>query len=1229
MSPASPERPRLLPVWAALAFGAAVALGLALLYPYEGLERALARRGGAPDALQIAYLEAWLAARPGDVGLRLWLARELMRADAPLRARAHLERVLAEAPPSLLREARKLAFDLDWREWTDAQGSAAPGALRARLRAQVRALLADERDPAAALALLPRAVALGEEGFAAQWLQALAAGERRLPPAVWEAAAMQALAQSRHLLAAHLLLRARDAERSLAQRRRLFLAALRAAQAGNALPEALALAERHLGELIADPETLEFLTRLALAANRPDVAAHYARLLLRIALAPPDLAARLRLLPRAVPATQAGEGQRTARLPFDERLYTLAFEVFLANRNLEDALLVARSAVRQRPENLHWRRKLAQVAEWANQPALAAEQWEEIARRTGRARDWQEVERRAAELGDRPQRLRALQALAQAAPADRELQWRLLRALEENGQPERAMQLLRASLAETGTDAWRAERLQWLARLAQDLGQTALAAQALETLVREFPEPVAHAVALAQLALRGGDEPRAAQALRAVQAAARDMAAHRDYWLLWAELAWARGETAEAAAVLERLYAAGVRDDDLLQALADVWEDTAPARAAELAEQRWRRSGAARDAVRALALWLRAGDQAAVGRFLQGLTPAQEQMLAGDADFLSLRAQWLYRRGEYRRAAHDAAQAWRLAPTAEREAALIWTQIAAEDAGALRARLLAAGERALAQPPLAAAAAAGWLHLQQPARALPYIARVARAGTNPLWALEYAAALEALGAAELAQSVRLAVWRERAGLRGGGDEEERTRRELRLLPLAAQYATGDEAAAYLRALAARRRAALDAESAPSYWLARGNVEAAQAWLEARQARGADAPAWAEAAIAFATGDRVRMRALLERSDAYALPPLAAANAAAASGASPLAQSVAFEALEAMPQHDDVHTRLRELLLGSTAQTAPSALVASADLLRQRPLSLFGWSAAGTLRLSPRLLAGAARERWQGTSRDAAALAFVPSATLYRLEVAGPGALDGEWRIALHAREALDSSAGASLQLTARPLPRITAAAALGSALPTVENAYLRLGGQSDRLNADVTLRLAQREQLVAGVQFDRFSSQRGEAIGRGRRLRFGAQHLLRTEYPDLALRAWAEWIRYAPAAGVAAGMLPLLPVAAQPGATNATWLPASSQRLTLEAAAGESVRESWSRGWRPYGVAFATRDSVAGTDLGLRVGAVGALLGADALSFEVGVGSGNATQGGSYLSGRVQYRWTF
>jgi hypothetical protein len=155
------------------------------------------------------------------------------------------------------------------------------------------------------------------------------------------------------------------------------------------------------------------------------------------------------------------------------------------------------------------------------------------------------------------------------------------------------------------------------------------------------------------------------------------------------------------------------------------------------------------------------------------------------------------------------------------------------------------------------------------------------------------------------------------------------------------------------------------------------------------------------------------------------------------------------------------------------------------------------------------------------------------------------------------------------------------------------------------------------------------ASLRGEAIGRGRRLRFGAQHLLRTEYPDLALRAWAEWNRYAPAAGVAAGMLPLLPAAAQPGATNATWLPASSQRLTLEAAAGESVRESWSRSWRPYGLAFATRDSVAGTDLGLRVGAVGALLGADALSFEVGVGSGNATQGGSYLSGRVQYRWTF
>jgi hypothetical protein len=55
---------------------------------------------------------------------------------------------------------------------------------------------------------------------------------------------------------------------------------VQALQSGNQLNEALLAADQQLGSLARDRETLRFLTRLALAAGRPDVADRYARRLI-------------------------------------------------------------------------------------------------------------------------------------------------------------------------------------------------------------------------------------------------------------------------------------------------------------------------------------------------------------------------------------------------------------------------------------------------------------------------------------------------------------------------------------------------------------------------------------------------------------------------------------------------------------------------------------------------------------------------------------------------------------------------------------------------------------------------------------------------------------------------------------------------------------------------------------------------------------------------------------
>lgn len=1188
----------------------------------------VAANDGPPDALQIAYVEAWLAARPEQTALRLALARQLLRVGDVPRAQLHLQRLLAEGDAQTQRHARALLLEAQWQRLQGLPPADA-AAQREMLRAQLRLALAEPIDPVQGVRLAERALVLDEAEAARAYWQRLLDEAPRLPAAVWEVAGRQALSAGAHLLAARLLLQAREAERRLPERRRLFLSAMRAAQAGNALAEALELAERHLGELVADTETLEFLTRLALAAGRPDIAQRYAVWLLRLSLAPAAEHVPVLALPRRLPAAAHAQ-ERTARLPYDERLYLLALEVFLANGNLEDALVVARSAVRQRPEDLRWRLHLAQLADWTNRPQLALEQWEAIARRRGLVTDWEQVARRAQQLNDRRLRLQALEALRQLQPQAQPVQRAWLEALEEAGEPVRALQALRAALGETGADPWRGERLKWLARLARELGERDLVRRALQALQQDFAVTVERALMLARLEEEAGDLAAARAALAAAQGLAeRDIAANRAFWDAWAELAVATGDRAQALAAWERLYAAGVADDSDLAALADALEHIDPPRAARIAVERFRRSGQSRAAVRAFDLLLRANDPNATRAWLDSLTSTQREQLQRDADFLSLRAQWWLAQGARRAAARDAWAAATVAPSVEREATALWLLILAGEAETLRSQLLALGARALDEPLLAQAAAAGWLSLAQPARALPYLARVARADLDPLWRLEYADALERLGASDLAADERLRLWRQRHELLQNADAQTRAQRLARLLPLAALLADGDAAAAWRREILARQKEAAELpEAVIGYWLARGAPEVAHAWLLARRLSGVDGPAWTRLAVAAAHDDGAWLAVLLDEPAVTRQSPLALAEAAWRTGARALAQTLAFEAVQQAPFADEAQQRLRQLMLGTTEAAAASALAVEHELLRQSPLRYTLTTLQAGVRVSPR---ARLTVQWEWTEADsllADSLAAAPPAEVAALGFAWSQSRDDEILLRL-GRRAGASGAFALLRWQGRPAPRLTAAVQVGSGQTVTDNAYLRLGAQSTRFAIDGTAAVALRDAIFLQLQFDQYRSLQQEPVGRGRQLRLALQHSVALAYPDASVRLVWTQARYRPHAGVAKGMLPLLPSSLQPLATNAAFLPADTDRIGLELGFGESARAAWTHAWRPFATLSLSRETGGRSDYALRLGAAGHVLGADALQLEWGYGSARAGVGTRYTEAALRYRWAF
>jgi thioredoxin-like negative regulator of GroEL len=129
--------------------------------------------------------------------------------------------------------------------------------------------------------------------------------------------------------------------------------------------------------------------------------------------------------------------------PYDPENYQLAYEIFLANRNLDDAYRVARAAVDQVPNNLRWRERLAQVAEWSGRPGEALEHWLFIARRSGQGDAWQAVMRVAPGLFEDEALLEALRYQAGTGASLTDDQWRaIVDAYERVGRPREGIEFL-------------------------------------------------------------------------------------------------------------------------------------------------------------------------------------------------------------------------------------------------------------------------------------------------------------------------------------------------------------------------------------------------------------------------------------------------------------------------------------------------------------------------------------------------------------------------------------------------------------------------------------------------------------------------------------------------------------------------------------------------------------------------------------------------------------------
>ena len=1246
-----------------------------LMYPRQDLERRLAASG--ESELSTAYLNNLLRSEPGNPQLRLLLAQRQIAHGDTASARATLQPALESSDPALHREALWAQSELLYSEYQHVSQHAPDRRLAQlhRLRQHIR-LLADESwPPERQRRLAALASEFGEQAIAQALNRQDAPADPHDAALYYERAAREALARGDYEGCAQHYLSARQSAPDPEQAKTYYYAAIAALRSGNQPAAALALAEREIGPLADDPPTLFMLTQLARAAGKPEVAEHYVRRLLRMALEQQaiqwaaaessDSSAALQPVvwlaesttPPAATAYDDGAGllahqaapfaRRVAdrpgaphapALPFDDKTYTLGYEVFLENRKLEDAWAIAQAAVRQIPSDMRWRERLAQVSEWTQRPAIALEHWLVLARQTNQESAWQAVLRLAPGQFDDGALVQALRHQLRSRPEDLRLMRALVEAQERLGEPEPAIDYLRQH-------AHGAAGLELLAQLSERAGQPDLALQTWRQLLADpaqiTPERAMHA---AVLALRQRQPDLGLQWLQAAQERPpASSTAAAELWRFTGQLAASREHHQLAISAYRKLVDGRHAHSADYDALIRLLQPEQPLEAAAVALLAWQQHDEPRHLLEALSAYSSHERWSDFRRALELLDPAPDATrrslarMNRSAQFLRLMGSYHQHRGQPVQARRHYEAALRLEPTsAELRQALLWLLIDGNDAPAIR-ELLAVHEPSWStSDDLHDALAAAYQALSLPQIALTrYLTpHVAAHRDDFLWLMNYADALEQNQEADRAWRLRRHLlsrqWQEAMQARGGrnltpaqarqrwlSEEGLDATRRIARARLVLQQRPGDPAQEVLRELlrldqdAQGNYSNAAAETAIGWLQDAGEYKAERGFLWHQYARsrslGSNRPLWAQISVALAEDDKAATGELLQEFD-QRLPRYDRINAAAAAGDTRLAQSAAFETQEQQPDDHPLHLQLSDSLLAFSDHAGM--------LLRRSDLGAIDEDLTRAqlhLAISPRLALELDLGRLQRQVTAADQVRHAPDENIAAVLLRWRHQ-DGDTRLRLASRKGYADTTPLTLEHEQRLDNRLTLRGELGWQLPSEESLALRLGGMKTRLAADLRYQATRQDSLVLSHWHEQYRLQTGAEVGRGRHTALEYAHAFRQEAPTLEWGAFWSTHQFdrRPLSHLGQQGQDFLQRIAPAGLGSSLgpdyFVPDSFRFYGLRLSTNMRFEQDHTRALRPFASLSLTRHSQLGAGYDLRLGLAGSVLGPDHLRLSFGLG---------------------
>jgi hypothetical protein len=1295
-------RPRIAPAWLVLLLAAAVLLTLYAIVP-RGDMRERIEAVGPPSDLSIAWLEAWLRVRPGDEALLSSLGGQyvaLGRLDDALHiaekmAAEHSDRMQADAARLRLAVAQQRTFALSG---DDPRRAAAVAALREQVAAALsRAWSTHDLEWLAQLASGAEA-----PGLAARFYARLAVQDAARAGHWYQEAARYALQAGDYRGAANAWFAWEAAAPTVAEQRRAFISGIRALQSGNLAADALAAAQRQPAAVIDDAEVLTALLQLARAAQRPDLADRYAKALARhvgirgvsferparasgaihamtgevdgVKAAQADQvpsretwaymdgpyvaphngvafrrAQHVSLLRVAAVASVSSVTQQAAAPAMASSSAAgsdpaeLLYQSFVEASDLASAQKVAQAQLVKDPTSGVWLKRLAQVAEWNREPALALKTWLDYAQRTDDPAGWSNVQRIAPMLHDDDAWLVALRREAKAKPDNLDVIDAVTGAYERLGRPDDALAFLKSLPHGKARDALD-ERT---GQLAERAGRYDDALAIYRALLERHPHDPRSALHVANVLYRNGDYAGALAALDSARAGASDRDV--EFWRNDAELARLLQRVDSANLAHRHLLASGEATTEDLAEMASFY-DAYPLDAGRLAELRYRSAPSVTALRDAIYFYTGANAMDRIAALLKSLTPDELREAEASSAFLAARAEYYRQTGRPADALHDLQRAVELpdAP-ADTRAALLWTLVDYGDDAQLRRAFFAWHDEAQTNPALWGAYAAAAQRLGRASEALAYLRRQATLSRDPLWLLSYADAQEAAGRADLAWSIRRKVWdqiraedpqfspaKAASGTRPrtptaapSVDEEAAIELRSRRVALSREYANADLSAAMLDALLANRCSAVDLSparrsllgdapglpSAPpastanddgrhalcdalahdvaiAWALSHEANPLAKRWLAQQYANRLARPADAQLTLALASGDTATMRRVLADQGSR-VPRNDRIDAALALERPREAAALAFAGVDGAPENTALHQRLVE-----TTLAWPQSIDAGVANYVEHPLDYVEQTLAGSYRFAEHYMVGITGVQDFQRSTDASQLVNVPSVDRSVSAYLRRQTSTTAFTVRAGRRDGLDSFDTASVEAQFGRNSPFGFSLAAGRNQVADETPVLHVGAIKDNLIASANYALGARLTLSGRVEADRFYSQARTFLGSGVLTNAELSYRIRTEYPDYALRLVGTRGDYSASGRADALISSLIPSAAQP-ATAASLMPDTYFQYGLFFSFGTDLLEQYTHRWRPFLDVGILHDSIQGWGPGINAGLAGTVFGGD------------------------------